>query len=289
MLKTILVPTAGSEIDEVVFETALAAGKPFAAHLEFFHVRTDAAEAARYAPHLEFARGPGIRDALDHLETQAKTRSAYALLHCQEFCVRKGIEITQEPRAGDRVSANWREEGGDGLRRIMEHARHNDLTVLGRRARSDGLPPDLIELLLLGCGRPVLIAADERPRALTDTIMICWKETPEAARAVAFAMPFLERAKRVVVVSIEERKSSPVDSVNDLARQLGWHGVRAETRCIPADGRSTSELLWTASQNCDAGLVIMGGYGHNRMREMIFGGCTQFFLQKSNTCLLVAH
>jgi nucleotide-binding universal stress UspA family protein len=289
MIKTILVPAAGSEIDEAVFATALAAARSFAAHLEFLHVHVDAAEAARYTPHLEFARGPGIAGALQYLEVEAKTRSTHALRHFQEFCTRRAIEITDEPGARDRVSANWREQGGDSLRAIMERARHNDLTILGRRRHPDGLPPDLIELLLLGCGRPVMIAAGEPPRALMETIMICWKQAPEAARAVAFAMPFLEQAKRVVIGNVEEHNRNAADAVHDLARELAWHGIRAETRCIPAKGRATAELLSVAAGQCDADLVVMGGLGHNRLREMIFGGCAQFFLQESNACLLVAH
>jgi nucleotide-binding universal stress UspA family protein len=288
MLKTILVPAAGSKVDEVVFETALAAARPFAAHLEFLHVHVDAAEAARYRPHFEFTRGSGIAGALQSLEAEAKTRWAQALEHFQAFCPRNAIEVTDRPGTRDKVSANWCEQGGECLRRIMERARHNDLTILGRRSRSDGLPPDLIELLLLGCGRPIMIAPDHHPRALTDTIMICWKDAPEAARAVAFAMPFLERAKRVVVANVEERNKT-AHSVNDLARQLAWHGIQAESRCIPADGRATAELLSVAAQQCNADLVVMGGYGHNRIREMVFGGCTQFFLQESDACLLVAH
>jgi nucleotide-binding universal stress UspA family protein len=154
MLKTILVPVAGSEIDEVVFETALAAARPFAAHLEFFHVHVDAAEAARYRPHFEFARGSAIAGALQFLEAEAETRSAQALRLFQAFCPRNDIELTDRPGTRDKVSAHWCEQGGEGLRSIMQRARHNDLTVLGRRRRSDGLPPDLIELLMLGCGRP---------------------------------------------------------------------------------------------------------------------------------------
>jgi nucleotide-binding universal stress UspA family protein len=288
MFNTILVPTAGDEADEIVFETALAAARPFAAHLEFLHISTDKTEAARYAPLIGFAIGPAIGEALDGLEAKTRVRSASALLHCQEFCRRNDIEVTLEPRRCDRTSAHWHEKAGNGLQRMMESARHSDLVVLGRRERSEGLPPDLMELLLLGCGRPILIAANDAPAALTRTIMICWKESAAAARSLAFGMAFLAKAERVFLVNIEEDHTS-ADALCHLARRLAWHGIRAETQSVPPNGRSTSELLCAAARKCGADLIVMGAYGHNRAKEMIFGGCAQSVAENTNTPLLVAH
>jgi nucleotide-binding universal stress UspA family protein len=290
MPKSILVPTAGDEVDEVVFETALAAARPFAAHLEFLHVRSDVTEAARHAPHIGFVRGPAIAEALDGLEAQLKARSALALSHCQEFCLRNRIEFTQEPGSRNRPSAHWRDGAGNAVWCILESARHNDLTVLGRRrSHSQALPPELMELLLLGCGRPVLIAAKAPPLLLTGTILICWKESSEAARSLAFAMPFLEKADHVILVNVEEREDRPADALRGSAEHLAWHGIRVETQSIPPNGRSTSELLCAAARSCSADLVVMGAYGHSRAREMIFGGCAQSVVENTDTPLLVAH
>jgi hypothetical protein len=78
-------------------------------------------------------------------------------------------------------------------------ARHYDLVVVGRRTGPNGLPPNLIERILLGSGRPLLIAPPRPPSLLLGTVMVCWKETAEAARAVAAAMPLLANAERVVL------------------------------------------------------------------------------------------
>jgi nucleotide-binding universal stress UspA family protein len=119
--------------------------------------------------------------------------------------------------------------------------------------------------------------------------LICWKESAEAARSVAFGMPFLERADRVALVNVEEREHTPADALRGPAEHLAWYGIRAETQSIPANGRSTSELLCAAIRNCRADLVIMGAYGHSRAREMIFGGCAQSVIKNADTSLLVTH
>ena len=182
MMKNILVLAGGGDNDEAVFATALAAAQPFHAHLEFLHVQIGPGEAAAWEPHAEFLRGPAIRETIQRLRTEAVMRTASAKSHFEQFCDVHKIVVSDQP-LGTTVSANWREEIGDAERRLMFSARHHDLVVLGRRTGLNGLPPDLIERILLGCGRPLLIAPPQPPRLLVGTVMVCWKETPEAARS----------------------------------------------------------------------------------------------------------
>src|SRR5205814_6085008 len=119
-------------------------------------------------------------------------------------CPPPNIEIPENPRIPKAATAGWRQAEGDALERLTFHARHNDLVVMARASKSDGLPEDRIESLLMGCGRPLLIASSGAPKSLLGTVMICWKECPDAARAVSAAMPLLSKAQRVVLVSIKE-------------------------------------------------------------------------------------
>lgn len=288
-MKSILVLVGGSERDATVFETALAVARPLAAHLEFFHVRIGAGEAAGHVPHVDFAMGPALQHALTDLEADAKTRSALARRHVQEFCERSGIVMSDKPSVVPTVSASWREEEGDAPSRIMRRARHNDLIVMGRYTRPDGLPSDLAAGLLLGSGHPILIAPAHPPRSLTGTVMICWKESAEAARALSAAMPLLAKADRVVIVTASEASYEAADSVVEVAKQLAWNGVDAEVRDLLADGLATDELLASAARDCGADLVVMGGYGYSRMRETVFGGCTETFLRNADTAVLLMH
>jgi nucleotide-binding universal stress UspA family protein len=179
------------------------------------------------------------------------------------------------------ASAAWHEAYGGGFERIMRHARRSDLVVLGRASHTDGLPQDLVELILLGSGRPVLLAPQRPVKQLAGTALVCWKETAEAARAVAAAIPLLAECNRVVVLTVAERKEAPEGDEAGLVRHLAWHGISAEALARPWDGRAVAEHIDAAMDQYAADLLVIGGYGHARMRQLIFGGCTQRFLDHS--------
>jgi nucleotide-binding universal stress UspA family protein len=289
MIKTILVPVGGGDADEAVFETALTVARPLLAHLEFLHVHVRPGEAAHHTPHVDFARGAALRNALQDLGDKAATRAAEAARHVSEFCARWKIDMVDKPRAAHAVTARWRQEEGDALQHLLLHARHNDLVIMARAAKSDGLPADRLETLLLQCGRPLLIVPAKRPLARLDTAMVCWKETPDAARAVSAAMPLLTSARRVVVVGVEEGGAPRPGALDAIVDQLAWHGVDAESRAVRRDGRSTIEVLVASAQERKADLMVMGGYGHGHAREALFGGCTQAMIEAGEIPVLLAH
>ena len=284
-MKTILVLFGGGDRDQMIFETAVAAARPLSAHLDFLHIQVGAGEAARHTG-AEFARGAGLRDALDKLDTKARSSSEVAASNFRDLCMRC---ICDTPAGEQHVTASYREEAGDSLERLTFHARHCDLVVMGRAKQKQGLAQDTLERLVLVCGRPMLVAATAAPQRLTGTIMVCWKESGNAARAVAAAMPILAKAKRVVFTSVVERDKSVVDAVKDLARQFAWNGVATETQIIPAKGRKIPGVLSAAAEECSADLVVMGAFGASRARQIIFGSCTEAFLRHADRPILLMH
>jgi nucleotide-binding universal stress UspA family protein len=287
-MKSFLVPIGGSDTDGPLFETALAAARPFSGHLQFVHVHVGAGQAAANTPHTDFAMGPALSNALAELDAKARTRSEVAAQHFRDFCARSKIAIRDAPDRSQGVTASWHEEEGHALKRIMLRARHNDLVVVGRAKKANGLPADFLEELLMGCGRPVLIANAAPPSTLTGTIMVCWKETAESARAVGVAMPLMTQAKRVVIVGIAEN-GDLTEAMSDVARQLAWTGIHAETRIITPNGAAIPGILASAAQECGADLVVLGAYGHSRMREILFGSCTQSVIQNADRPVLLMH
>jgi nucleotide-binding universal stress UspA family protein len=194
--------------------------------------------------------------------------------HFREFCTKSQVGICDGPGTSNGVTASWQHEDGRALERVLFHARHNDLIVVGRAKAANGLPADFLEQLLMGCGRPVLIAGSARQPMLDGTIMVCWKEAPEAARAVHAAMPFLTHAYRVVVVGVEEPGDDSAEALSEVERQLAWNGVRSELRTITAGAAAIPQLLSSAARECGADLVVLGAYGRSRMHEILFGSCT---------------
>ena len=228
-IKSILVPTVGSDSDGPVFETALAAARLFSAHLRFVHIRLSPGQAAVHTPHVAFASGPGLASALAELETDANLRSTGAAQHVRDFCARSVINILDTPSNSTGVTASFHEEENDASRRLMYYARHSDLVVMGRPKRPNGLPSDLIEELLMGCGRPILLASLTAPRDLTGTIMVCWRETADAARAVAATTPFLAKAKRVYSWALRSTKMA--SQTPSAISQLNSSGMESRPTC----------------------------------------------------------
>ena len=288
-MKTILVLVGGADSDELVFETARAAALPLAAHLNFLHIYVGAGQAAVNSPHTEFAAGPGLSNALEQLAAQAQARSTKAEEHVRAFCARTGIVISDTPTPSDLVTASWQEEKNDALERVIYHARHNDLIVVARAKRSNGLPSDFLERLLLDCGRPVLIAGPASPQAFPGTVMVCWRETADAARAVAATMPLLQKAKRTIFASVAPTDSNIVDAMADITRQLAWSGIPVEHKLMTPYGGTPQELISAAAETAGADLVVMGAYGHSHMREVLFGGFTQSFLERADRPVLKMH
>jgi nucleotide-binding universal stress UspA family protein len=287
-MKTILVLTGGSETDETVFETAFAAAAPCAAHLEFLHIHLSATEAMAFTPHAEFARGAALKSVLERLRTDAEARSAAGLRRFRQFCEERRIEVTDTPAARSVITAAWRQELDHAAERMVRHARHSDLVVVGRSSRADGLPSELIELLLVGCGCPLLIAPPHPRRRPFDSIVVFWKETAEAARALAAALPLLAASKRIVVASVEENGGSPQDDL-DVVSRLAWHGISAEAVWMSVEDGPVHEQLEQAAACYGADLLVMGAFGHSRARELILGGCTQHFLERADWPVLLTH
>jgi nucleotide-binding universal stress UspA family protein len=289
-MKTILVPIGGSDSDYPVLETALAIARPLSAHLELLHIRVPVADAAVHTPHLEFARGAGLGSALNALESKCQRRSEAAENHIRDFCARHAIEMVETPVPAPSVTARWRRDVGEAMQRLLFHARHHGLVVMTRPTGLDGLPPDRLETLVMGCGRPLLITPPEAPMRTLHTAMVCWKETGDAARAVSAAMPLIAKARRVVVVSVNEDGSAALpDAVEEVVRELAWNGIAAEAHVLARDGRSTADVLFAAAASHSVDLMVMGAYGHRHLREVLFGGCTQSAIESAHCPVFLMH
>jgi nucleotide-binding universal stress UspA family protein len=243
MFKTILVPASGSLTDETVFATALGFARPFDAHLRFLHVRLTPATAALAVPQFAFCRGAAISHELKRLRGLMDELATSARRHVVDFCKRNGVGFHDTPPPARAVTAAWLEELDQPTERFLFHARHSDLVVLGRRAGRDHLPTGLFEDVLVEAGRPIAIAHDPPPRRF-GTIALGWKETPEATRALAAALPLLRQAENVFLLGIAEKRAASRDAFEDLARQLTWHGIDARiTMPSETSRRTASQLL----------------------------------------------
>ncbi|HEU6441419.1 MAG TPA: universal stress protein [Microvirga sp.] len=169
-------------------------------------------------------------------------------------------------------------------------ARLHDLTIVD--AEPEALVPDrgLIEALLMGSGRPLLVVPPEWDTFRARRILFAWDGSARAARAAADALPFLQAAEAVEVVAVTGEKNLP-DAVTgaDIAPHLARHGVDVKVQPLPALNGDAAETLRNHASLTRADMIVMGGYVHSRLREMVFGGVTQSLLRQSPVPLFMAY
>ena len=221
-------------------------------------------------------------------DAKAGVRTIAAQEHVEDFCAREGISFP-DPSARDRVSASFRVSDADPVSTIVRETRYADYAVMARASTYNGLPRDFLGQVLTAAGKPVLIAGRQPPQTLTGTILVCWRETAEAARALLAAQPLLRQAQQVVVCHVREGEGQGAEGAEEIAARLSRNGVPAVTNVIERQGAKVQDLLAKAAQDCGADLVVMGAYGHSRMREAIFGGATQAAIEESDRPVLLMH
>lgn len=172
---------------------------------------------------------------------------------------------------------------------LVEYARFRDLTIVSVPESYDQW---YAEALIFGSGKPTLVLP-ERPRTRSfelNTVVVAWDFGRAAARAIADAMPVLEKAKQVRVVTVfNEKDLGSRHSAEEVAKNLSRHGVVATVDEVDAAARPIGEVLASHAASCGADVLVMGAYGHSRIREFILGGATRSLLARPPLPILFSH
>ena len=220
-----------------------------------------------------------ISDARNRAEDKARSALARFADYAQM------IELPYETRLMDITPG--------GLDSFVNHTRMTDLIVIGQDNpdRPEPLRADLIESALFDSGRPILVVPYVGVEAFHyNKIMVAWDGSKTAARAIHTALPILEQADEVQVVIVGAKKLHlPGDPGADLAVYLSRHGIKVTVECIPVAETGVSEALLNHISDHQIDLVVMGGYGHSRVREFIMGGATRGMLSSMTVPCIMAH
>lgn len=156
-----------------------------------------------------------------------------------------------------------------------------------------GVERDFVEQVVMAAGRPVIVLPSKGAGALSlDDIVVGWDGGREASRAAFDALPMLKLANKVRIVRVDPQKDPALrGSVAgaDLAESLARHGVKTSVQSYPTDGMDEGQALLRCADDCGAGLIVMGAYGHSRLAEFIFGGATRFVLTRMSRPVLMSH
>jgi nucleotide-binding universal stress UspA family protein len=191
-------------------------------------------------------------------------------------------------------NTEWRRAYAVPADYVAREARAADLVITGAD-RVGGLSDPLWRLdpseLVMKLGRPMMVVPPEVDRLKLASVVVGWKDTREARRAVVDALPLLQKAKEVTVVEMianDGDRAAASRRVADVAAWLGRHQVDASHMVPNHRGDAVEQLIRHAS-DIEADIIVAGAYGHTRMREWIFGGVTRDLVTKSSRCSLLSH
>jgi nucleotide-binding universal stress UspA family protein len=285
--RKILAPMTGGARDAAVLAGAFAAAQPFNAHVEALFVRPDPTEAMPF-----FGDGmsgvvvqelvSAAKDAADRasLEAQAVLRKAIA---------DAGAAPIEKPERREGLTASFREVQGNFSGCVAEAARFSDLVVFGplKAGARPGLT-EAFEAVLLEARRPVLLTAPAPPRNFGQHIALACDGSMTSAHAVTAAMPYLACAQAIEIFTVK-RAGSGANACDDVREYLALHGLSCTARAIDAGPRGIGEALLEAAATSGAGLLVLGGYGHSRLREMFADGVTKHIVSHAEIPLFLMH
>lgn len=193
------------------------------------------------------------------------------------------------------LSSEWRLVEGDLTQTLSIHARYVDLVIFSQADSSDYLSVSqgVAEQVVLDVGRPVLlIPYIGAPDTLGERVLVGWDASREAIRAIHDAMPLLERAQVVHVLSINPPQGPAGDGDipgGDISLHLARHNVKARAAYVEGDDVEVGEMLLSRAADQQADLIVMGAYGHSRYRELVLGGATRQMLESMTVPVLMSH
>jgi nucleotide-binding universal stress UspA family protein len=276
MIKDIVVNLTGDTPQDFAADYAISAAQAFEAHL--------GGVAFVYEPVIPGSLLGGI--PTDMIEAQREENSETARAAVSRFEVAAAAAgISSETRILDASVAG----AADLFGRI---ARRFDIAVVGQARPGEGASEELlIEGALFESGRPVVVVPYVQAYSLRlERVLVCWDGSRPATRAIADALPFLKRAKAIEIVAVSGERGKGRELVGtNMARHLSRHGLNVELKRISAGDVDVPSAIRTYAVDGGADFMVMGGYGHSRLREFILGGVTRTILASTTIPVLMSH
>jgi nucleotide-binding universal stress UspA family protein len=278
----------GGSGSEAAMTAALDLGRRFSARVELLHVEIDAERAVPMVG--EGMSGAAVEQLIESLRAEAETRRTKARELFEKHCVAAGLDVV-EPHA---VSApgsfavSFRSRVGSEVDEVLHFGRLADLTVIARPGaeEAEGLTATF-DTALFDSGRPLLLVPAAPVASLGTNVAIAWDCSREAARAVGAALPLLNGAEKVVILTAREPGQEAEPS--ELAAYLALHGVTARTWAFTPGSGALGEALLEETGKAGADMLVMGAYGHSRLREMVLGGVTRSILADADIPVFLMH
>ncbi|MGE5517400.1 MAG: universal stress protein [Bacteroidota bacterium] len=283
--KTVLVPVSDGDSAAASLDTAFGLAAVFGAHVVGLHVRTDPTSAVPLVG--EGMSGGMVEEMMTIAERQAAERAAKARTAFDAAVARHGVPLASAPTAG--ASAQWEDIVGREEESVAWRGRLSDLVVMGRPTGGLETPALLtLNAALMESGKPLLLAPPTAPATIGRHVTVAWNGSAEAGRAVAFALPLMQRAEAVTILTLTEDTRTVSAPGGELAAFLAWHGITAQAQVLNA-GSNAGTVLLNQCAALGSDLLVMGAYTHSRLRQLILGGVTRHILGHATLPCLLCH
>ncbi len=276
MVEDLVVNLTGSTPQDFAADYAISIAALFNAHL--------AGVGFIYEPVIPGSLLGGIPTDLIEAQREENTKVAKAAIGRFEAAAQKA-GISAESRMLDASI----EGAADLFGRI---ARRFDISVVGQARPKEGATEELlIEGALFESGRPVVVVPYVQTAGIKlERVLVCWDGSRPATRAIADALPFLQRAKAVDIVAVSGERGQGRELVGTkMAQHLSRHGITVELTRLTAGDVDVAATIRAQADKQGVDFMVMGGYGHSRLREFILGGVTRTFLASSTIPVLMSH
>lgn len=278
-IRKILLPLTGTAAGESALASALTIARRWNAHVLALHVRVDSRDVAPLAG--EGLSGAMIEEMMSATEKESSDRAQAVRAMFDRFVARHDVMIQDAHPSSQHASASFAAVTGREEDIVAQQARLADLTVVPHPdAGEDVSSSDALHAVLFDSGRPVLISPQKASARIGTRVCLAWNGTAESASSVAAAMPWMQQAEAVAILSADGyQRRGP--GAADLMAYLALHGVHAEPITFRSVSGSVGAGLLAAATAFGCDLLSMGAYSHSRLRQLILGGVTRHVLENS--------
>jgi len=278
-MKTILVPTEDNSAMRSALDTALLLARRCDSYIEGFALRWLVADFAAFDP---TGGTPLETDRLAAAQVETQARQIF-----ESFM--QGHNVPRSTAKIEALSFGWLDDAPQGEDFVGSYGRVFDVIVLSRPSANETFVHNrALYSGLFESGRPVLLAPPAPPPQIATNVLIAWNRSTEQARAISLAMPLLQKAKRVTVLTVIGGTEVPGPSAEQLIYYLQRNGIAAEPMSVGLDGKNTGQTILAAAQSTGCDLLVKGAYTQSRLRQMIFGGATRHVLENAEIPVLLA-
>ena len=286
-IRKLLLPLTGTKAGEAALSSALIIARIWNAHVTALHVRVDSRDVAPLAG--EGLSGAMIEEMMSATEKESAERANAVHAMFDRFVARHGVIVDGPHSRAITPTASFASVMGREEDLVAQLARLADLTVVPHpESGEDVSSSDALHAVLFDSGRPVLIAPRMAPASIGRRVCIAWNGTAESAAAVWAAIPWMQRADAVRVLSADEyqRRGPPA---SELVAYLACHDIHAELATFKPVDRDVGAGLLAAARQFGADLLAMGAYSHSRLRQLILGGVTRHVLERADMPVMMCR